>query len=348
MKKLLSILFLFSFCFGFAQTKDSLSVEEQQRREKNIQTGNPFKKFGYKPKIHTLSKGKYLEFHDLDSIVKIGSYSYHVKTKSITGYSEEEETKYSEATLRPEIVSRWFSPDPLSDEFPNESPYVFVGNSPIVYVDPDGRFKIPIHKRILLNAFNSSGLDKGFLNFFQSDVKLGVTVEADVLGFASDYHFDNRQNYSEVQSTWSSLNSEIDSKISDLGSFNKKFGGDDAVLFGRMLHTVQDFYSHSNYVELYIDYFKTNNDGAIPDSVPTYDVGIQDKSFNKILQNGLRTGDFDFIDNEVTNPDGSKAQSPTSHNKMNKDKADTLAGKLAEKVATDHTAKILSQLKKKE
>tara|TARA_R110002049_G_scaffold277604_3_gene456149 strand:- start:651 stop:1670 length:1020 start_codon:yes stop_codon:yes gene_type:complete len=142
MKKLLSILFLFSFCFGFAQTKDSLSVEEQQRREKNIQAGNPFKKFGYTPKIHTLSKGKYLEFHDLDSIVKIGSFSYHVKNKSITGYSEKE-TKYSEATLRPEIVSRWFSPDPLSNEFPNWSPYTFTNDNPIYFVDPDGRFSLP-------------------------------------------------------------------------------------------------------------------------------------------------------------------------------------------------------------
>lgn len=137
MKHLLSILFLFFFCFGFAQTKDTLSIEEQQRREKNIQAGNPFKKFGYTPKIHTLSKGKYLEFHDLDSIVKIGSFSYHVKNKNITGYSQQE-TKYSEATLRPEIISRWFSPDPLSDEFPSWSPYNFVENSPLRMVDPTG------------------------------------------------------------------------------------------------------------------------------------------------------------------------------------------------------------------
>lgn len=37
----------------------------------------------------------------------------------------------------------------------------------------------------------------------------------------------------------------------------------------------------------------------------------------------------------ITDPDGKKAQSPTSHNKMNKDKANTPAGRLAEKVATE-------------
>lgn len=129
--------FLLVFGLGFSQTKDSLSIEEQARREKNIQAGNPFKKFGYKPKIATLSKGKYLEFHDLDSIVKIGSFSYHVKNKSITGYTKMDEQN-TEAGLSPEIISRWMSPDPLSDEFPSWSPYNFVENNPLRMVDPTG------------------------------------------------------------------------------------------------------------------------------------------------------------------------------------------------------------------
>ncbi len=132
--------YLFALClltFSMLSAQEELSKEEQERREKNIQAGNPFKKFGYKPKIATLSKGKYLEFHDLDSIVKIGSFSYHVKNKSITGYTHIEE-KISEATLSPEIISRWFSPDPLSDEFPSWSPYNFVKNNPINFIDPTG------------------------------------------------------------------------------------------------------------------------------------------------------------------------------------------------------------------
>src|SRR5690606_31758511 len=83
------------------------------------------------------SKGKYIEFHDLDSIVQIGSFTFHIKKKVITGYIVTD-TKYSEATLRPEIVSRWFSPDPLSDEFPNWSPYNFTYNNPIFFTDPTG------------------------------------------------------------------------------------------------------------------------------------------------------------------------------------------------------------------
>lgn len=150
-KLLLFIVLLCSINLSFAQEKE-LTKEEKEKRERNIQAGNPFKEFGYTPKIATLSKGKYLEFHDLDSIVKIGSFTFHVKRKAINGYSQEE-TKYSEATLRPEIVSRWFSPDPLSDEFPSWSPYNFVMNNPIRFIDPDGLAPEDI---ILKGANNSS------------------------------------------------------------------------------------------------------------------------------------------------------------------------------------------------
>ena len=135
-KLLLLIVILFSVSFSFAQ-EEELSEKEKARREKNIQAGNPFKRFGYKPKIATLSKGKYLEFHDLDSIVTIGSYSYHVKRKAITGYTKLD-TVHPESTLRPEIISRWFSPDPLSDEFPSWSPYTYTNDNPVFFTDPTG------------------------------------------------------------------------------------------------------------------------------------------------------------------------------------------------------------------
>jgi len=138
MKKLiLLLLILFSVSHSFAQD-ENLSEKEKARREKNIQAGNPFKRFGYTPKIATLSKGKYLEFHDLDSVVRIGSFTYNVKRKTVVGYTKLD-TVHPESTLRPEIISRWFSPDPLSDEFPSWSPYNFVYNNPIMFIDPDGR-----------------------------------------------------------------------------------------------------------------------------------------------------------------------------------------------------------------
>ncbi len=120
------------------KSRDPLTPEEAERRRKNIEAGNPFKKYGYYPKVATLSKGKYLEFHDKDSIVSIGSVRFNRKTKKIVGFRE---IDLSDPDAQPylDTAGRWFSPDPLSEEFSSWSPYNFVFNNPISNIDPDGR-----------------------------------------------------------------------------------------------------------------------------------------------------------------------------------------------------------------
>src|SRR5690554_5354346 len=112
MKKILIISLCF-LVFGvtFAQVEE-LSKEKKVRREKNIQAGNPFAEFGYKAKVATLSKGKYLEVHDLDSIVKIGSSLWHVKKQKIVGNVIQDTTDIYRQPLF-ETAGRWLSPDPL-------------------------------------------------------------------------------------------------------------------------------------------------------------------------------------------------------------------------------------------
>ena len=101
---------------------------------------NPFAEYGYTPKIATLSQGQYNEFFDNDTLVQIGSVLYNTKSKQIVAFIEAD-TLYSEATLEPDIVSRWISPDPLADH-PTQiglTPYHYAGNNPIYWTDPDGR-----------------------------------------------------------------------------------------------------------------------------------------------------------------------------------------------------------------
>lgn len=105
----------------------------------NAQT-NPFEELGYTPRFATLSNGQFNEFHDNDTIVQIGSVWLNTKSKQIIGFVEQD-TLYSEATLQPDIVSRWISPDPLADH-PNQvdkSPYAAMWNNPVYWTDPDGR-----------------------------------------------------------------------------------------------------------------------------------------------------------------------------------------------------------------
>lgn len=98
---------------------------------------NPFEKYGYTPKIATLSKGKYVEFYDQDTIVQIGGAVFNTVTMKIMGFVEYD-TIRNEYNISPEVISRWLSPDPLTSEFPSWSPYNYVENNPIRMVDPTG------------------------------------------------------------------------------------------------------------------------------------------------------------------------------------------------------------------
>lgn len=137
MRKLYFLIFLL-VAVGKMAAQEQLSKEEKERRERNIEAANPFKQFGYKAKVATLSKGKYLEVHDLDSIVTIGSIRFHVDRKQIVGTSIRDTIHGIYARPIGDMPSRWLSPDPLAEEFPSWSPYSFVYNNPIKYTDPTG------------------------------------------------------------------------------------------------------------------------------------------------------------------------------------------------------------------
>ena len=136
MRKIYYLLILI-FSFSVLSAQEKLSKEEKARREKNIQAGNPFARFGYKAKVATLSNGKYLEFHDLDSIVSIGTVRWHADKSIIVGRIVRD-TLNPDAQPTGDTAGRWMSPDPLSEEFPSYSPYNFCLNNPMRYVDPTG------------------------------------------------------------------------------------------------------------------------------------------------------------------------------------------------------------------
>jgi len=104
----------------------------------NAQDINPFESIGKQGKILTLSNGRYTEVHINDSLQRIGSVIVNMNTGTIYELLDID-TLYSEATLDPTVISRWYSVDPEAYRYPSFSPYSAFGNNPILFIDTDGR-----------------------------------------------------------------------------------------------------------------------------------------------------------------------------------------------------------------
>lgn len=213
-------------------------------------------------------------------------------------------------------VGRWFAPDKMEKSLSYFSPYIFVNNNPIQYVDTDGNFLTDVHKRISQNAFMKSKVKLGFsISGFKNYNKLqayytaitGSMVPTALNGSCvapdkrtlpkmfggngkmsiSSEHFDN-MNFTQILDNFQKVNNSIDSAL-ELYKTDKLDSGQLGLVIGEKMHAIQDFYSHSNYVELYEEYFGQTD----ITSIPTLQEALnEDKYFGfaTLLENKLVTG----------------------------------------------------------
>ncbi|KAA5533661.1 hypothetical protein F0919_14080 [Taibaiella lutea] len=127
-----------------------------------------------KKEVLTLSKGKYVETFDQDSIEVIGNILYNVNSRTIVGFIDEKEE--GENAMPPEIISRWLSIDPLASKFPSQSPYCFAANNPIYFVDIDGLYQYPASKAAAYKK-EFPMLTKYLSSHIQNDMRKSTIVQ---------------------------------------------------------------------------------------------------------------------------------------------------------------------------
>jgi len=179
-----SLFFLFLSFAGFSQDK------------------NPFQSIGKKGKILTLSKGKYEELFDQDSIQQIGTALVNIyQMKLIKLLKDRQEAK---RLLNNSTNSKFLSVDPLSQKYPWYTPYQFAGNNPIKFIDLDGT------ERYFLDVFNENG-----------STKIKLTNKSDLYSFKFDGNFPFVHNVKNIeQEYWVKYNGQTYQEFSVQGVAN--------------------------------------------------------------------------------------------------------------------------------
>lgn len=103
-------------------------------------------------------------------------------------------------------LGRWLTLDPLSKMYPNESPYIFAGNSPILFLDEEGKTKVTY-----LIAVHKDGTETKLAVIDAEEVAYKWVETADAAG--GNYNTKGLYSYDIVQTI--RYNAETGEVISD-------------------------------------------------------------------------------------------------------------------------------------
>jgi hypothetical protein len=151
-------------------------------------------------------------------------------------------------------------------------------------------FSLDYHAEITSKAAS------GVLSNEQITFVVRANMSQDIRQFESYVHFDNcafLEGANHIRDEWKKIDAE-----------NDRLSQEALVAFGRLLHTAQDFYSHSNWIELHLE----------REPIPLWDFQIE------TLPAGIVSGTW-----AIGFPKKCGSGAP-SHDELNKDKPDSPEG----------------------
>ena len=198
-------------------------------------------------------------------------------------------------------MTMWLSVDPMADKYPSISPYAYCAWNPIKLLDPDGKFPITTHVNMVWEA--SAGLEISMTN--RIIMCYETSIQSDIVYWKqSSVHLDGFNQYGPNNPT--NLQSAYNNAVNDCSDFISK---GDYVNAGVALHTIADFYSHSNYIELYAEYAMASELSSDIKDIPTFSEAQKDEKLMSFLNCKLKTGIYPDDKNNLEN----------SHKGMTKD-----------------------------
>ena len=186
------------------------------------------------------------------------------------------------------ISGRFNSIDPLWEKYYSWTPYHYCGNDPVNFKDPSGLSTIDDHISVTYEA----------LSFMTLGMRVSIAIGAGVVDIAnlgrSDQHYDN-EKFQESH---------------DFALIHLQSGGIGSL--PGALHAIQDFYAHSNYIDLYLEYYKIEmkeNNNANTELIIFSDAML-DPGFKEYWNSNGTSGYY---------PDESTPKHKQSHEELNKD-----------------------------
>ena len=213
-------------------------------------------------------------------------------------------------------LGRWWGIDKLSGQFTWVSPYAYTLNNPVRLIEQEGKFPIDVHYAMVKKSLSKTTISTQTAK----TIAYGASLHADAFS-KKNLHLDNMSDFKSIAGGYGSA--KID--------FVKGMKLNDFIRAGEGLHTVADFYSHSNYISLYQTYASENKLSMEISDIPTFSEAINNpdlKGFVDVLKKELKTGTFGEgnVVKELIKDKHSKDEN--SHGQMNLDSPESPKGKL--------------------